>query len=341
MIRLAALLAILILTGCTLAQQGAFDLESYGDGSTAKSFGSVEGGILDAAPTFQAQLNAIAACGGVLDIPSGVYRFGSTVYIPQRCLNTGPGIAIRGNNSTIVGDCIGGMTLFETGTGTCPTATNFGEPFESSTSVHYGTSISGFSFTQCGTAIKVYNLIQRSSIRDCWFYQATTAIHAYRCFYLDVTNNHAFLGTETRADTDPIFWFQNTANSMTVEGNSANGQWGSARRGIGFLWSQGAFGMHATNNAAEGCKTGVHIAGEVRGFSFTGGYLENNDTAIDLGAVGKWGLTIDACYWNTNDTAISGVNWGRGTFGNANQIDVGGGIISLGDPSNSMQMSYP
>ena len=30
MIRLSALLAILLLTGCTLAQQGAFDLEKYG-----------------------------------------------------------------------------------------------------------------------------------------------------------------------------------------------------------------------------------------------------------------------------------------------------------------------
>ncbi len=338
MIRLAALCAILVLTGCTLAQQGAFDVSKYGAPATP-SFIPDDG--MDDSATIQAALNALPASGGTLHLPPGVYNICSTIFIPQRISNYGPGVSIVGDHAVFMGTGAGIGTLLETGTGYAPTSTNWGEPPESMSSTHYGSSISGISFSNCGTAIKVFNFIQKCSIRDCWFYRCDTAIHASRSFYCDIVNNHAFAGYDGRPDSAPIFWFQNTANAMTVDGNSANGQVGSGRTGIGFLWSQGAFGLSASTNAAEGCKVGVSIAGEVRGFAFVGGYLENNDTAFDLGSAGKWGLVIDSCYFNTNTVAVTAVNWGRGRFGAGNQIDAGGGSIVLSDPSNGMIVECP
>jgi len=55
-IRLAALLAILILTGCTLAHQGAFDLESYGKPRIASFTGD---GTTDQTASLQAAIDAI------------------------------------------------------------------------------------------------------------------------------------------------------------------------------------------------------------------------------------------------------------------------------------------
>lgn len=341
MTRLAALLAIIVLTGCTLAQQGSFDLASYGAEPVIARSGPTPDDGLDDSAAIQAGLNALPASGGTYRLEPGVYNIGSTIFIPQRTSNYGPGVSIIGDHAIFMGAGPGIGTLLETGTGYEPTSTNWNEDPETTGSIHYGSHISGVSFANCGTAIKAYNFIQRCSIRDCWFYRCDTAIHARRSFYCDITNNHAFAGYVGRPDAAPVFWLQNTANSMTIEGNSANGYSSEGVTGIGFLWNQGAFGMSATNNAAEGCKIGVHIGGEVRGFSFTGGYLEGNDVAMDLGAVGKWGLVIDACYWNTNGVAITGTNWGRGRFGAGNQIDVGGGTIALSDPSNGMIVECP
>ncbi len=65
MIRLAALLAILILTGCTLAQQGAFDVKSYERGHVAQSLtGTVGDGVTDDIEAIQDAYNALAASGG-------------------------------------------------------------------------------------------------------------------------------------------------------------------------------------------------------------------------------------------------------------------------------------
>jgi hypothetical protein len=66
-IRLATLLSILILTGCTLAQQGAFDLESYGRARPASLVGN---GIADDTTDLQAILDV----GGQVSIPAGTFR---------------------------------------------------------------------------------------------------------------------------------------------------------------------------------------------------------------------------------------------------------------------------
>lgn len=90
MIRLVALLAIIILTGCTLAQQGAFDLESYGKNSAPSMAPAAVGAGIDvvadygADPTgatssdvaFQnawAAANASPYLGVSITIPAGQY----------------------------------------------------------------------------------------------------------------------------------------------------------------------------------------------------------------------------------------------------------------------------
>lgn len=74
MIRLAALLSILILTGCTLAQQGAFDLESYGKRSAPSSLAG--NGSTDDTVALQALIDAAVAAGPMseLVIPPGMFR---------------------------------------------------------------------------------------------------------------------------------------------------------------------------------------------------------------------------------------------------------------------------
>lgn len=64
MIRLAALLAIIVLTGCTLAQQGAFDLESYGKTQQAASF--TGDGATDQTAALQSAIDGIPNRGTLI-----------------------------------------------------------------------------------------------------------------------------------------------------------------------------------------------------------------------------------------------------------------------------------
>lgn len=83
MIRAAALLAIFVLVGCTLGQQGAFDLSTYGKPSPASAIsGTVGDGIADDYAGLQAAINATPA-GGTLDLSTGRYRISETIIIDK------------------------------------------------------------------------------------------------------------------------------------------------------------------------------------------------------------------------------------------------------------------
>jgi len=74
MIRASALLCILLLTACTLGQQGAFKLESYGKPSVA-AFLPNDG--LDDVADLDAAVSTWLSTGGTLVIPPGEYNLGS------------------------------------------------------------------------------------------------------------------------------------------------------------------------------------------------------------------------------------------------------------------------
>jgi len=79
MIRLVALLSVLILTGCTLEQQGAFSLEAYSKTLRSAPPALVGDGVADQSPAIQAMLNAGP---GTYIIPNGVFRCDSTIIVP-------------------------------------------------------------------------------------------------------------------------------------------------------------------------------------------------------------------------------------------------------------------
>ncbi len=86
MIRIATLLAILVLTGCTLAQQGAFDLESYGKKSVAASLAPSGGDDTSA-------VNAaiVSANGGTVHFGPGTFLCNAVIGYGQRCHLQGDG----------------------------------------------------------------------------------------------------------------------------------------------------------------------------------------------------------------------------------------------------------
>lgn len=86
MIRPCVLLAIFILTGCTLAQQGAFDLSQYGKTATAASIAPSGS---DDTQALQAALNL----GGDVALEEGAFQVSSTLFV------TVSGTSLRGVSS--------------------------------------------------------------------------------------------------------------------------------------------------------------------------------------------------------------------------------------------------
>ncbi len=71
MVRSIVLIVILAMTGCALAQNESFVLESYGKTKTASL---VSGGVTDNTTEIQAMIDAqYAAGGGTVDLPAGAY----------------------------------------------------------------------------------------------------------------------------------------------------------------------------------------------------------------------------------------------------------------------------
>lgn len=294
-------------------------------------FGADPTGSNDSAAAIRLALDAVPLTGGAVFFPAGTYKVESVVYIPQRYSSNGYGITIYGDDAKIIGT--GSNTIFETGTGTMSTggASNWTQPPESATSVHYNSKILNLQFFNCGLALKLFNFIQNCAVRDCIFSNVYSAIYAKRCFYLDVTNCEAG-ANQSATSSNTLYKFESFNNSMTINGVAANG--GAAKAVIGFEFLDGTYGNSFVNNAAESCSTGVKLNGYIQGNAFTGWYIEGNGIGINFDNANIGSTIIDACWFYGNSSyaiympSTTTGSW-YGVIGKNNTFQTATDIVSI------------
>jgi hypothetical protein len=305
---------------------------------SVKDFGAVGDGVTDDSAAVRLALDSLPSRGGVVVFPdAGPYYIPSVVYIPQRTTAfSSPGIKIRGNNTTIIGSGLGGNTIFESGTGAFSTvalggATNFGQAPESVASIHYNSSIEGFNFTNCGTAVKLFNWIQGCTLKRLYATNCTTAVYAERSFYLGLHDVYGRPLDAARAATTPIFHFHDSNNTITFNNVHCSGIDGSnVNHGVGFKFTGGVQAMNLTNASAEGCVKGVEISSFVYDMNIDSFYFEKNDTHLDLSAATILHLTVNNNWFDTGTVAISANAWAEGTLGNGNYFSPTAGTVTFG-----------
>lgn len=170
-----------------------------------RRYGAVCNGTTDDSAAVRKALDVAAKDGTTVTcVPAGLIKINSTVYIPQRIGNESEkGFLMDFYGSTFRGQGRGSGTIFETGTGAFSTgsATNFGQPDESSTALHYGTIVAGARFRECGTALHLFNFVKGCKLQDLWFEDVDHCVTTLRSFYLELHNCHAQIQTITAGHT--------------------------------------------------------------------------------------------------------------------------------------------
>jgi hypothetical protein len=298
-------------------------------------FGAVSDGVTDSSAAVRSALDSIGPRGGVVEFKTaGPYLIGSVVYIPQRTtIFSGPGIVIRGKNTSLVGS--GANTIFESGTGQYSTvalggATNFGQANESVASIHYNSRIEGFNFSNCGSPLRLFNWLQGCGVKDIYA-TAFSTFYFLRCFYLDLSDVIGRPLDNARAAGTPIFWFDETNNTITFNNVRASGITSDGlRKGIGFMFSGGVEAITLpTSTSMEGCVTGLSLTSFIYDM-IVNSYFEANNTHIDASTATILHMDVDDCWFNDGTVAIAANNWVDGRIGNGNNFQPTAGTVTLG-----------
>lgn len=312
----------------------------FRDGVTfsIKAFGAVCDGVTDDGPAIRLALDAIPTTGGTVDFPQGAQvKVVGTIFIPQRINPAsveGRGIRLRGNNCTIIGD--GTSVIFESGTGTKSTvalggASNWPLGNELSTTIHYNSSISGFNYKTCATAMKLKNWIQGCVVQDCYGTDFTgSLLWTTRSFYLGQYNLTGRPFRSDRADATPIFRHDAFNNTMAMAGIHGSGIGPDTfTHGIGLQFDGGTEGQTLNNGISfEACKTGIMLKSVVYSLDIDAVYFEVCDTAIGSSAANINHMNVDNCRFNACSTNINVDGWLNGEFGAGN--DTQSGVVTFG-----------
>lgn len=297
----------------------------HNDVVSVKQFGAKGDGVTDDAPAVRRALDIMPARGGTVIYPDvGPYLQSSVVYIPQRIsVFSGPGIKIIGNNTSIIGS--GSNNIFESGTGTMSTggASNFGQPNESNTSIHYNSSIEGFNFSNCGIAVRLFNWIQGCTLKKLYGTNFTTMIDTTRCFYLGLEDVQGRPLQDARAATTPIFRFFDSNNTMTFVNVHCSGiTAGSVQKGVGWEFDGGVQGIVLPAGcSSEGCVQGVVLKSIIYSMAITGFYMEANLTAVKSIGANLLNLVMDYNEFEDNGVDVDVDGWVDGYFGAANRTE--------------------
>ncbi|WP_434456497.1 hypothetical protein JQR85_13490 [Stutzerimonas urumqiensis] len=294
-----------------------------------RKYGLALDGVTDDAPALRLALDDMPAGGGELHFPPGSQvKIVGTVFIPQRIPTVGvegQGVRLIGNNSQIIGD--GASVIFESGTGQFSTvslggATNWTQPDEGAGTIHYNSAIIGFNFKDCSTPIKLKNWLHGCVLEKLYATNFTERmIWTDRCFYLAQRDIQGRPFREDRADSMPIFQYDDTNNTMTFDSVHGSGISPAGQsKGIVFQFDGGVQGVELPAGcSAEGAKVGVHLKSIIYSMAIMGVYFELCDEAIKSTAANLNNLVIDYCEFEDNIVDINVDNWIDGYYGSANK----------------------
>jgi hypothetical protein len=294
-------------------------------------FGAFFNGDDDDAPAIRRALDAVPSFGGTVQFPfNRKCKIGSVIFIPQR-LNPltvdGNGITLDLNNCIIFGG--GNHTLFESGSGAFSTValggkSNWSEPDESGTSIHYNSCIKNGIFTDFGNGIRLKNWIQNCRIENIYGADFTgKLIETKRCFYLAQSDITGRPFTNGRAANNPILHYDDSNNTMSFYNIHVSGiAPDTSKRGIGFLFSGGVQGVALPAGcSAEACVDGVLLTSFIYSMSIRGFYTEVCNTAIRSSGANVFNLDISDCEFEDNVNDVNIDNWVDGTFSASNKTE--------------------
>lgn len=306
---------------------------AYAPGNIRRYGALVDGATDDSAAIRSALDVAGQNCTVVTCYPPGQIKVGSTVYIPQNPASGHTPMRLSFVGCVFIGQGLGTGTIFESGTGTFSTvskggATNFGQPNETATSLHYATIIEGALFTACSAAIRLFNFVYGCEVRDVRFENVSIPLYTLRCFasrYLNMDSQVITIGAGVY-----VFQFDGLTNAIVVQGCSAQGG-GSNTTGIGFGFTGSGAGITFEGNTAEHLDKGLLVQA-IQGMSIRQNYFEALTTyGIDATAASNKQMDVDQNWFNGVATVINAQLWIAGKFGAANDILGGGGLVNISD----------
>lgn len=262
-------------------------------------YGADPTGVADSAAAIRNAFDAVPQTGGGLYFPPGTYSVQSTVIIPRRFVpaaNRGPGIHIYGDEATLVGQGAGTGVIFETGQGLYSNGGVSNYNAGNELYKHYGTTIEGLYFRDCGIALKLFNFLERCSVVDCGFRNVHQAILAKRCFYSRYYNLNIKLANDV-PQTTAAMEFNNENNAISVIGVSINGYTDgtlSGCNGVGIKISGSTQAMIVESCATESLFNGFYVDDDCPGLTIQNNYVSfctrgfNFNNATRLSVVNNW-----------------------------------------------------
>lgn len=303
-------------------------------------YGADPTGVADSAAAIRNAFDAVPQTGGGLYFPPGTYSVQSTVIIPRRFVpasNRGPGIHIYGDEATLVGQGAGTGVIFETGQGLYSNGGVSNYNAGNELYKHYGTTIEGLFFQDCGIALKLFNFLERCSVVDCGFRNVHQGILAKRCFYSKYYNLNVKLANDV-PQTTAALEFNNENNAISVIGATINGYTDgtlSGCSGVGIKISGSTQAMMVESCSTESLFNGFYVDDDCPGLTIQNNYVSfctrgfNFNNATRLSVVNNW---IGVC-----NIGAEGVNpqlqWLNnkfdGTATYVSQYDIGGSLGKL------------